>query len=469
MKLNLASALTLPAALALAPFTVRAAETAPAPVVAAPAEADAKNAGTKYYRYETTAGKKGDLELLTREFHNAKTGKTVTLAGMIHIADAAYYRKIDALADKQDVVLLEGVKGGGAGVITLAPLLYQMSLGPRLLAPANLAGQMDHLRGEGLNRRNADVDASELGEGGGGLGGVILLPVVVALGETAYTLEGLAEQFARLTGNEDGMTALTRAKLAEELTTAGDEKDGNPTPKGGEDFERIIIGRRNDAVLKVLDEELGKPAVRTVLVPWGAEHNTGLEKALIARGFVLAGDTWNTAIAVKSLNTSPDTTPGFRYRFPYLLSIRNSDTGFEFDAPLSLITAYESPRINGGSIAWGLLHFGREDDTSVFAADALGILRLRTENKNTGERSKDFLLGLYGESSLPEKDSVHLGWWGFLGGATDLKEDGRVVSSEWHLPISFGKRPLFYGQKTDEKTGETEHRFLLFFKTTSGR
>lgn len=465
MKFSPVSALALPAAIALAPLTGLAVETTPAPAVVAPA----KTAATKYYRYETAAGKKGDLELLTREFHNAKTGKTVTLTGMIHIADAAYYRKVDALADKQDIVLLEGVKGGAAGLITIAPLLYQMYLGPRLLAPANLAGQSDYFRGEGLNRRNADVDASELGEGAGGLGGVIMLPVVAALGETAYTLEGITEQFAWLTGNEDGLTAFTREKIAGKLTEADDEKDGECVPRGGEDFDRVIIGHRNEAVLKVLDEELAKPAVHTALIPWGAEHHAGLEKALLARGFVPAGDTWNTAIAVKSLNTSPETDPGFRYRFPYLLSIRNSDTGFEFDAPLSLITAHESPRNNGGSLAWGILHYGREDDTSVFAVDALGILRLRNEDKTTGVRSKDFLLGLYGDSSSPKKDSVHFGWWGFLGGATDLKEDGKVVSSEWHLPVTLGKRPLFYGRKTDEKTGRTEHRFLLFFKTTSER
>lgn len=429
-----------------------------APLHAADAPA-AKNEPVPYCRFGTGKNDKGDFEVLVRRFRNPETGREVTLAGMVHLADAAFYAKIDKLADAHDVVLLEGVKGTPS-FISL-PLLYKSLLGHRLMDPASLDGQREHLRSTGPNRRNADVSMSDMDDKTGISLELVQLPFVVGFGEAAYTLETVAEQFAWLTGSGDDLARTTRRLLASELSkTKSDDMD--------EDFERVVLHDRNNHLLGILDDELRKPGSKRILIPWGAAHHPELEEGLRKRGFTPAGDEWLTAMAVKHLGSSPENEPGFRWRLPYALRLRFSDTTSEVDGPLSLLSYGDTPRAHEHSSLWGILHSREVTDTESSFSLLAGLGWSFHANREKGETANSALAGLWREAHSPLNDSFSLGWWGFLGGAsTQRDEHARVESSSWHLPFTFGKRPLLYRHETDGD-GRATHRFLLFFKLTEG-
>ncbi len=456
----LLSSLLLAAALAPLHAAGTAATTASAPgEKAAAGPARAAEAKTEpYCRYDTSPKGKGDFEVLVRRFRHPETGREVTLAGMIHLADPAFYAKIDSLGDRHDVVLLEGVKG--SPTFFSLPLIYTAHLGSRLIDPAALEGQNDHLRSTGPNRHNADVTMDQLGDRTGVSLGLVSLPFVVVGGETAYALETVAEQLAWLTGNDDSLARASREMLADTLV--------NESPKlRDEDFDRVILRDRNTHVLEVLDGELRKPGSRTILIPWGAAHHPGLEQGLRERGFEPVQDEWLTAVAVRSLGRTPETDPGFRWRLPYAMRLRFSDTTSSVDGPLSLLAYHHSPRSHAHSSLWGLLHSREVSDTESSFSLLGGIAWSGVRDTEKGERERSALAWLWRESHSPLHDATEFGWWGFLGASRVERDDsGREESSSWHLPLTFGRRPLLYREEV-RPSGETVHRFLLFFKTVT--
>lgn len=419
-----------------------------------------------YYRFESPAekGGSGNFEVLIRRFRHPVSGREVTLAGMVHVADAAFYTRIEKLADTQDIVLMEGVRPGESvfGILDAIPLIYTSQLGARLMASTRLEHQQDHLRTSGPNRRNADVTLDKVGAGDG-ITGIITLPLVVALGETGYIIEGVGEQLAFLTGTADAATRTVRSIIAESLNE-------NKPDDMDEEFERVILRDRNTVVLEALDEELQKPESLRILIPWGAAHHVGLEAGLRARGFVPVHDAWVPAISVKDMGKTPETDPGFLRRLPYAISLRFSNTTDAVSGPLSLIDYKSAPRVFEHSTAWGLLHNRViTDEKSSFSLLA-GILWTGEARRDDSAGGAYALLGLWGSSHEPTKDETRLGWWGFLGGVSTERDDtGAEKTSAWHLPFTFGKYPLIYGEKTDAVSGKSEHRFLLFFTTTSGK
>lgn len=413
-----------------------------------------------YCRFVDDQHGKGDFEVLVRRFRHPETGREVTLAGMIHLGDAAFYAKIDKLGDAHDVVLLEGVNG--SPTFFDLPLIYTMYLGPRLMDPAALEHQGDHLRSTGKNRRNADVSFSDMSDKSGVSLAILALPVLVVAGETAYTLETAGEQFAWMSGNSESLARGIRGMLSESLTW------DDPKLKN-EEFDRVVLHERNRHLLGELDKELRKPSSRRILIPWGAAHHPELESALRARGFEPVKDEWITAIAVRSLGKTAESDPGFRWRLPYLLRLRFSDKTAAVDGPLSLVAYHDTPRKQGHSTLWGLLHKRQRTDTTEAFSLLAGLGWSSFADTEKGESSRSALLSLWSDTHTPAQDTTEFGWWGFLGGAKETRDAaGRVESSSWHLPLTFGSRPLLYRQET-HATGKTSHRFLLFFETCSGR
>jgi hypothetical protein len=65
---------------------------------------------------EEDGGEKIKLQLVSREYRLADgAGPSVFLTGAVHVADATFYKELQAFLDAKDVVLFEGVKPPGAG------------------------------------------------------------------------------------------------------------------------------------------------------------------------------------------------------------------------------------------------------------------------------------------------------------------------------------------------------------------
>ena len=63
-----------------------------------------------YIKY--TTGEDSGLQIAVTDFISTNSKTTITLYGVVHVADADYYKKVQADLDKYDAVLYEGVKAG---------------------------------------------------------------------------------------------------------------------------------------------------------------------------------------------------------------------------------------------------------------------------------------------------------------------------------------------------------------------
>jgi hypothetical protein len=182
----------------------------------------------------------------------------VVLVGMMHVGDPELYREVyGSFVRDSTVVLQEGItdeEGHIRSRLSYEPLAEALGLG----AQPGLAEVLDELRAgdEGSapgwpHLRHADVDAAEF---------------------SPETLR-FVEQMAAVLGAEDPRAAL-RAFGSYLRSLDAD---------AWLSINRDVLGRRNAHVVGELDAAL--PEYRTVVIPWGALHMPGIQKALVERGF----------------------------------------------------------------------------------------------------------------------------------------------------------------------------------------
>ncbi len=204
-------------------------------------------------------------------------GREVTLATEIHVAEPAYYDEVHRRLDGHEAVLLEGLclfadpqpsSRAEAEARVHARLEVPPAAPPEPDAESGLVGGMPWK----AKRRDyvwADVDGATvrawLAEEG--------LPADEALAAlreehpVVYTTAGTVLE----------VSAPTRASLLR-----SDEPGATP-------FEAVMIDRRNETALAVLDAELAKGR-RRVAFHFGSDHGPGLARGLEARGFERVGE-----------------------------------------------------------------------------------------------------------------------------------------------------------------------------------
>ncbi|MGB5950654.1 MAG: hypothetical protein WBG82_15155 [Parvibaculum sp.] len=204
-----------------------------------------------------------------------KEGRTVRLVGMIHIGERAFYENLFAGIPPRALVLVEGVSdeqgrlkgefsyrrlaralgleeqvevqsawmsGGAAGQAVQAGQAGKMA--SAAAAPVPSGGQRPVIM-------RADVDVSDLSD-----------PTISFLREVGaiYGSHSLLEAFRRL-------DAMSKRFSEKDLSTVYAD----------------LIDRRNAALIAVFDREAQGHDV--IVIPWGAEHMPGIEKALRERGY----------------------------------------------------------------------------------------------------------------------------------------------------------------------------------------
>lgn len=112
--------LALAAAALLTPLTLAARQDQPQPAAQAAAPAPS-NPYAKVIDDAATGISRAELSARTLKPVSGK-GPAVILVSAVHIADAVFYKSLQELLDKQDVVLFEGVKPPGAGTLDLAKM-----------------------------------------------------------------------------------------------------------------------------------------------------------------------------------------------------------------------------------------------------------------------------------------------------------------------------------------------------------
>lgn len=263
-------------------------------------------------RDETKAGTYA-LRIAVRDYVPLDgAGPRLRLVGAIHIADRAFYSDIQAVLDRADCVLFEGVSESPDDFKRDPASRKKDHLYTKMADALGLITQFEGIDYRREHFVNADLSPSQM---------LALLEADIAQGGAdADAARAAKAQLTELTkmmkGGGTGMTGMMlnimigvierspkmRASVLLMLASAdpSSEQGFGAMGKGGARLGRLILEDRNAAVLAAVREKVADLGPdRTVAVFYGAAHLKGIEDALIRQlGYIPDTTRWLTAFEV---------------------------------------------------------------------------------------------------------------------------------------------------------------------------
>ncbi len=253
-----------------------------------------------YIRYAENK-RSARLEVAIRTF-TMPAGQTVDLIGVVHIADAAYYQKLNERFDSYDSVLFELV--GDPRALTGAPptqapgepdnaVSFLQQAASKHLDLSFQLGAIDYTR---KNMVHADASAEEFAR------------MQAERGENVLTMFVSAMQAQMSPGNRAAMReldtfALIRILMSEDsaaefkkaLAKSFGQMEAMTAAMEGPQGSAILSGR-NAMVVKKLREVLAKRQQRRIAVFYGGAHMPGIEALLLREmDAKIVGEEWLAA------------------------------------------------------------------------------------------------------------------------------------------------------------------------------
>ena len=246
------------------------------------------------YDYYSGGTKQGNHFCKVQSFVHEKTGKSVTLIGMIHTGDESYYHKVDDILDSHDLILEEGIHGLPSFGVHKYFSKYVFYTMKRFTYLQGLSSQ-GHTLKDRENTVLADMSSDEFASEGSIFTPVIQLlslPVMIAFTEPYYLYENAKIKTLSVFSKQAEIEA--RADIRHVTL-----KNLDLTDKPSEAFLPGIISSRNAILLDELDRQINKKEVKSIAIPWGASHLPSLHHSLLENGYKLNGDHyWLRSIAV---------------------------------------------------------------------------------------------------------------------------------------------------------------------------
>lgn len=262
------------------------------PLFAAAADEDAS-----FIRWRDGAAGNGALEIAHATYKNDKTGVEVVLYGVVHIADPAYYKRVQKDLDSYDVVLYEGVGPTDKTKVdeSMKALGEMQGMMGELLG---LQFQKDGIDYKAKNLVHADMSQEELEKAAGGdMSRVLPMMKIFQDPKVAKQMVPLMRMMRTLgKGFMEGNPAMKnnlKSMMAKQMGNA----DFGSMP-GGDEMMRVIIVERNKVALGVLDKELEKRKSGKIAIFYGAGHMPDMEKRLAEKGWRQTNKSWDAAWTV---------------------------------------------------------------------------------------------------------------------------------------------------------------------------
>jgi hypothetical protein len=247
----------------------------------------------------------GTLETAYAVYKNKDTDVEVILYGAVHIADKAYYKKVQKDLDSYDVVLYEGVSPSK----DQEPDENMKSIGELQTTMGSMLGltfQKDGINYKAKNLVHADMTYDELlkatdGDISKALPGAQMFSdpqTKSMLKPMLKMMKSFGKQFMEMAPQmRDGL----KLQMAQQL--AGTDLSKVP---GGEGAAKILVGERNKVALKVLDEQLAKRKSGKIAIFYGAAHMKDFNDRLEAKGWKQTKVEWNVAWDVGGKNADAE-------------------------------------------------------------------------------------------------------------------------------------------------------------------
>jgi hypothetical protein len=233
------------------------------------------------------------------------TGATVDLVGAVHVADRAYYRKLNERFDDYDVVLYELVaepgtripRGGKREVDNPLALVQQIM---KMVLDLDLqTEQIDYTR---TNFVHADLSPQQMAEAirqRGDTGLTLFLSIAADL-LRQQNLQEIKQSSKKQQADDDidPLSALLAPDGAAKLKRLmAEQMETFLSPDGGlgQTLGTILIADRNKAAIKALQKELAK-GKKKIAIFYGAAHMPDMEKRLREElGLKRQHEEWLTA------------------------------------------------------------------------------------------------------------------------------------------------------------------------------
>ena len=245
----------------------------------------------------------GKLQTAIVSYQNS-FGVTVNLVSAVHLADISYYEQLNDYFKTQDLVLYELVAnsderpGPNSMVSDMSPItLMQRTLGNIL----EISFQLEQIDYSPENFRHADLNPVELFE---------IMTEKDQNFFTAFLSLAVSQIAADQSSDETGLprTSLTimslfRALISEDRVASlkylfAEElgRSGGLSLSPEIENQLTILGDRNLAAIRTLENALEQSADKIITIFFGAAHMPGLERALITDlGFEEEEKRWITA------------------------------------------------------------------------------------------------------------------------------------------------------------------------------
>lgn len=229
----------------------------------------------------------GELQIAVTEY-TKPDGTKVTLYGVVHIADPAYYARVQEDLNRFDTVLYEGVKNG-TRVNPETKILNAIQTGMgRILG---LVFQKEGIDYSQPNLVHADIDADQLQES---MGDQPLTPFGGLSEETQAQVAPILEvagQFVTqlLNANPQLQDSL---KMTVGSQIAGADMEAQMSP----DMYKAIVIDRNQIVMDVLAAQLrDHPEKKSIAIFYGAGHMEDFVTRFEALGYQQTSQRWMAA------------------------------------------------------------------------------------------------------------------------------------------------------------------------------
>lgn len=248
---------------------------------------------TKYTRFiESDDEDTGShLDTAFGTYSHKDTDVKVILYGAIHIADKAYFKKVNDDLTGYDVVLYEGVtpsKDAKPDEDMAAIGDIQTTLGKALGLTFQKDG-IDYKTGVTRNFVHADMTQDDLLKATDGDLSKALPGAGMLNGDMMKQMKPMMGMLKNIKLPASMRNPL-KLQMAKQLSSADIEN-----MPGGENMQKIIIVERNKVALKVLDEQLQKRKSGTIAVFYGAAHMKDMHERLVKKGWTQGKVEWNTA------------------------------------------------------------------------------------------------------------------------------------------------------------------------------
>lgn len=250
------------------------------------------------------SGKARSLETAVSTYKNLETGAEVTLVGAMHIADRQYFESINTELGKYPVVLYELVAPKDTKPVRQpeksknAYSGFQQTLGDLL----DVEHQMDIVDYQKANFIHADLSMDDLIAEGKKRGETqftflmsMFLDVMKTMSKSEHNKKAIAGSKELKTFDDLIDLVSQPSELKHFLAMIFSEQGTQDGIPGLATINPYIIDLRNEAALKVLDQQLAS-GVKKIAIFYGAAHLPDFERRLISQyGMTRTNTKWLVA------------------------------------------------------------------------------------------------------------------------------------------------------------------------------